>query len=331
MIARRYLVTGATGFMGPHLLRRLASDGAYCRCLVRTEQGRVSVEELGAEAVIGDVTDGQSLLGIADGIDYVLHLATLGHMDNFVLTNETFHRVNVQGTCNVMREALRAGVSKVVHCSSVAAMGICADNPATEKSVCHPHHAYGRSKLEAEREVLRLVAEEGLAATIVRFSMVYGPGDWRDLLKLARLAKKGFWPRIGSRPKLTPLVHVEDAVQGLLLAVEKGRIGEIYLITNRRSEPFDRLRQVIQQGLGISRFPLYVPEWLALVGASMVEKTFSALGKAPPVTRKNIESTLVDRVFSSEKAQRELGFDPQIDPETGLRQTVEWYLENGWL
>ena len=331
MIPKRYLVTGATGFMGPHLLRRLASDGQECRCLIRSEKARASIEDLGFEAVMGDVTDASSLLGAADGMDCVLHMATLGHMDNFVATADTFRSVNVQGTLNVMREALRAGVAKVVHCSSVAAMGICTDVPATEQSVCRPHHAYGRSKLEAEQEVLRLVAEQGLAATIVRFSMVYGPGDWRDLLKLARLAKKALWPKVGTRPKLTPLVHVEDAVEGLLLAAEKGRVGEIYLITNRQSEPFDRLRQIIQQGLGVSRLPLYAPEWLALAGASFVERAFTMLGKAPPLTRKNIESTLVDRVFSSDKAQRELGFDPKIDPETGLRQTIEWYRENGWL
>jgi dihydroflavonol-4-reductase len=252
-------------------------------------------------------------------------------MANFVAPEETFRRVNVEGTLNLMREAMRAGIPKVVHCSSVAAMGVCSDIPATEESECQPHHAYGRSKLEAEKGVLRLVAEEGLPATIVRFSMVYGPGDWRDMLKLARLAKKGLWPKVGHRPKLTPLVHVEDAVEGLLLAAEKGRIGQIYLITNRRSESFDRLRRMMQQALGVRRVPLYVPEWLALAGASLVEKTFSLAGRMPPVTRKNIESTLVDRVFSIEKAQRDLGYHPKIEPEIGLRQTMEWYVANGWL
>jgi dihydroflavonol-4-reductase len=102
-------------------------------------------------------------------------------------------------------------------------MGICSDVPATEESICNPHHAYGRSKLAAEKEVIRMVKEEDLPAVIVRFSMVYGPGDPRDMLKLTRLAKKGMFPKIGNRPKLTPLVHVNDAVTGLMLASEKGR------------------------------------------------------------------------------------------------------------
>jgi len=327
----RYLVTGATGFIGPYLVERLVSEGHLCRCLVRPGSNIQRLEKPRVEIVRGDITVPQSLQGISENVDGLLHLATLGHMNNFRVTESMFHAVNVQGTINVMQEALRAGVSRVVHCSTVAAMGICSEVPATEKSACNPHHPYGRSKLQAEREVLRMVEDHALPAVIVRFSMVYGPGDWRDILRLTRLAKKGLFPKIGNRPKLTPLIHVDDAVQGLLLATVKGRVGETYLITNRKSEPFDRIRKTIQQGLGIWRPPLFIPEWLALAMASLAENTFTALGKAPPITRKNIESTLADRVFSIEKAKRELGFDPKVDPEDGLKDTVLWYKENGWI
>ncbi|MCJ7774720.1 MAG: RmlD substrate-binding protein, partial [Desulfobacterales bacterium] len=149
--------------------------------------------------------------------------------------------------------------------------------------------------------------------------------------KLTRLAKKGLFPKIGNRPKLTPLIHVDDAVEGLLLAAKKGRIGEIYLITNKQSEPFDTIRKSLQQSLGIKRLPLYIPEWAALTIAFLSERFFTFIGKQPPVSKKNIESTLADRVFSIEKAQNELGFFPKIDPAEGLKQTVRWYLENGWI
>jgi len=258
-------------------------------------------------------------------------MATLGHMSNFTLTESMFEAINVQGTHNLMTEALRAGVPRVVHCSTVAAMGICADVPATEESVCHPHHAYGRSKLKAEQEVLGLVGEQNLPAVIIRFSMVYGPGDPRDILKLTRLAKKGLFPKIGNKPKLTPLIHVDDAVRGLLLAAEKGRIGDIYLLTNPKTLPFDDLRKIIQKALGVRRIPLYVPEWTALAGAALMEKLFPFIGKIPPVSRKNIESTLADRICSTAKAERELGFYPQVEPEEGLKETVAWYKEQGWV
>ena len=327
----RYLVTGATGFIGPHLIRELLSRGHFCRCLVRDPKKLGIIESNNLEVFVGDITRAETLNGVARQIDCVLHLATLGHMNNFTVLPEMFEAVNVHGAINIMNAALEAGVKRVVHCSSVAAMGICADNPATEESRCIPHHPYGKSKLKAEEAVRSMVASHGLPACIIRFSMVYGPGDWRDMLKLTRLAKKGLFPKVGNRPKLTPLIHVDDAVQGILLAAEKGRIGETYLITNAESEPFDRLRKLILESLGIWRPSLFVPEKLALGLATMVESIFTRLGWAPPVSHKNIESTLADRVFSIRKAEKELGFRPTIDPAAGIRQTVEWYKSKGWV
>jgi nucleoside-diphosphate-sugar epimerase len=176
-----------------------------------------------------------------------------------------------------------------------------------------------------------MVAESGLPAVIIRFSMVYGPGDRRDILRITRLVRKGFFPKIGKKLKLTPLIHVDDAIHGMLLAAEKGRIGEIYLLTNSKSEPFDHIYQIIQSSLGVKNFLLHIPEPAALAAASGIETMYRMIGKAPPVSRKNIESTLADRVFSIEKACRELGFSPCIDPDAGLRQTVEWYKKQGWV
>ncbi len=326
-----YLVTGATGFMGPHLIQRLQARGQHCRCIVRNPAKADLAPSPTLEIVKADITKPETLSGIADGIDYVLHLATLGHMNNFTVNPHEFETVNVQGTENIMHAALAAGVSKIVHCSSVAAMGICPENPADETTACRPHHPYGQSKLMAEKRVQSLVATRGLPAVIVRFSMVYGPGDGRDMLKLARLTKKGLFPKIGNKPKLTPLIHVQDAINGLELALDHGRVGEIYLLTNAQSEPFDRLRHLMQQAMGIKRFPIYVPQWLALVLAGAAEKMWGLAGAPPPVTRKNIESTLSDRVFSIAKAQKELGFAPKIEPAAGIGQTIDWYRQHGWI
>ena len=326
-----YLITGATGFMGPYLLQKLTADGHSCRCLVRPGNQHKIHKTDNIEIVTGDVTRPETLTGIADGMDRLLHLATLGHMSNYTVTEDMFYAINTQGTLNIMKEAQRAGIAKIVHCSTVAAMGICDEIPATEKTPCNPHHPYGRSKLQAEIEVRKMVMEDNLPACIVRFSMVYGPGDPRDILKLTRMAKKGLFPKVGSRPKLTPLIHVRDAVDGLLLACEKGTPGDIYLLTNKQSEPFDGIREIIQEALGLKKRAIYVPERLALAAAEIIEKTFMLLDKTPPVSRKNIESTLADRVFSIEKAHKELGFTPKIDPAQGLHDTVLWYKEKGWV
>lgn len=328
----KYLITGATGFIGPYLLQRLTANGHSCRCLVRPGSEIKINQAPGIEIVHGDITQPETLAGIGEGMDYLLHLAaTLGHMSDFIADDNRFENINVNGTINIMQEALRAGIKKIVHCSSVAAMGISHEIPATETTPCNPHDAYGRSKLKAENKVKILVKEKKLPASIVRFSMIYGPGGHRDILKLTRMAKRGMFPQIGRRPKLTPLIHAEDAVTGLLLAADHGRPGEIYLLANKCSEPFDQIRKIIKEALG-TRWPtIYIPEFAALSLATLIERTFALIGKNPPVTRKNMESTLLDRIFSIEKAQKELGFEPVIDPAKGLQETVLWYKEKGWV
>lgn len=327
-----YLITGATGFIGPWLVKRLVSEGHSCRCLVRSMKAAKDISVLrNVELIEGDITDKRSLKNIAASMDGLFHLATLGHVHNFKAPEGVFEDVNVAGTKNIINEAMNGGVKKIVHCSSVAAMGICGDIPANEESRCRPHHPYGLSKLHAEELIRKLFNEQDLPAVVVRFSMVYGPGDWRDMLRIVKLVKGRIIPRIGSRPKLTPLIHVDDAVEGLLLAMQKGRQGETYLITNKNSEPFDRILKIIAKALKIKCFTVPVPEWAALSAASGIEVLYKLFGKSPFITRKNMESTLADRVFSVEKAQKELGFDPSIDPVKGLKDTVLWYKEKGWI
>ena len=327
-----YLITGATGFIGPWLVKRLILEGHSCRCLVRSMAKAESISDLShVELIEGDVTDKISLKNIASGMHGLFHLATLGHAHNYKAPEAMFEDVNVKGTKNIIDEAANTGVKKIVHCSSIAAMGICNDIPANEKSECRPHHPYGLSKLHAEELVRKLYKERGIPAVIIRFSMVYGPGDWRDMLRITRLVRRRIIPKIGKNPKLTPLIHVEDAVKGLVLAMEKGISGETYLITNISSEPFDKILKIIAKALGVTCVTFPVPEWTALSAASGIEALCRLFGRPPFVTRKNIESTLADRVFSIEKAQREFGFNPSIDPEKGLRDTVLWYREMGWI
>ena len=119
--------------------------------------------------------------------------------------------------------------------------------------------------------------------------------------------------------------------EGLLLSSQKGRAGEIYLLTNNESMAFDEIRKILQDALGVKRFSLYMPEWMALSMASLMERLFPLIDRVPPVSRKNMESTLADRVFSIEKAKMELGFISRIDPVEGLKKTVEWYKQEGWV
>jgi dihydroflavonol-4-reductase len=328
----KFLVTGATGFVGPYLTEELVRQGHFCRCLVRDiNKAQPMLPDTGIELFEADVRDKSRLSGIADQMDGVFHMATMGHAYHYNVSDQDFIDINVTGTENIAHEALNSGVGRFIHCSSVAAMGVCTDLPADEHTPCRPVHPYGISKLAAEKKITELIQTQNLPASIIRFSMVYGPGDWRDMLKLVRLYKKGLYPKIGNRPKLTPLIHVKDAVNGLILAYEKGRIGQLYFITNEIPEKFDDMRRYIATGLNMKRPVLYVPEWMALTAAGMIEALFKALGKVPPVTRNNIQSTLADRVFSIEKTIKDLGFKTHIPAGQGIVETVRWYKEKGWV
>lgn len=328
----KVLVTGATGFIGPYLVKELADQGHFCRCLVRDiGKAKPLLPEINIEFFEADIRDKDRLAGIADGMDGVFHLATMGHAYHYNVPDQDFFDINVQGTEHIAKQALASGVKRFIHCSSVAAMGVCTEIPADENTVCRPVHPYGISKLTAEKKILDMVHADHLPASIIRFSMVYGPGDWRDMLKLVRLYKKGLYPKVGNRPKLTPLIHVRDAVAGLILAYEKARTGQVYFLTNETPEKFDDIRQYIARGLDMKRPVLYVPEWMALAGASLIETVYRFAGKVPPVTRNNIQSTLADRVFSMEKTINDLGFATRVPAEQGIIDTVKWYRQQGWI
>ncbi len=174
-----------------------------------------------------------------------------------------------------------------------------------------------------------MVHTDHLPASIIRF-------PWSTPRRLAGHAQagpavqKGLYPKVGNRPKLTPLIHVRDAVAGLILAYEKARIGQVYFLTNESPEKFDDIRQYIARGLGMKRPVLYVPEWMALAGASLIETVCRFAGKVPPVTRNNIRSTLADRVFHG-KSVSDLGFATRIPADQGIIDTVKWYRQQGWV
>jgi nucleoside-diphosphate-sugar epimerase len=130
---------------------------------------------------------------------------------------------------------------------------------------------------------------------------------------------------------LTPLVHVGDVVEGIILAGERGIPGETYLVTSENSFELDTIRELVLEALGINRLHPYVPTALAKAGAIGMESLARVFGFAPVVTYRNIESTVADRVFSISKAKKELGYSPKKDLREGIKETVAWFQEQGLL
>lgn len=330
----KVLVTGATGFVGGHMVPALIEKGYDVECLVRSEDKAKQLKsKFKVETVIGDVTKPETLKGISDGIDYVVHLAAMGHVS--AVTEEAFKQftgINEGGTRNLIDEfRCSKSLKKFVHFSSTAAMGPIGLPILNEESVPNPVTPYQKSKQRSEQIIFDSFHEFGFPGVVVRPCMIYGVGGYGEFYKFCKLMKKGVFPKVGLGKNLTPLVHVDDVVSGAILAMEKGRDGQAYILASDSSIEMDELRRLIMKTIGKWAPYIYVPAPIALCGAKSVEVISTWLGKEPIVTYRNIKSTVVDRTFDITKAKQELGFNPRILFENGISTTIGWFKEQNKL
>jgi nucleoside-diphosphate-sugar epimerase len=277
---------------------------------------------------VADICDPSTLVGVAEGVRHVYHLAALGHVAaQSEEAYRNFVRVNVDGTRNVIRACAGVGVEKFVHFSSTAAMGLIRKPVVDENDPPQPVTPYQKSKLESEQAALALGAELGLPTVIVRPCMIYGVGGEGEFKKMATLMRRGLFPRFGGGKALTPLVHVKDVVQGAIKAAEKGRAGEAYLLTSVRSIERAHMREFVLRAWGKRALYPYVPYWAVYGVATLFERWAELSGTTPIATRRNIASVAWDREFSIEKARRELGYEPEVSFEQGIAETVAWMKE----
>lgn len=328
----KILVTGATGFIGQRLSENLLSLHHELRLLVRSPQALPESLRTQCEIATGDITDPVSLAGCCDGIDAVFHLAALmGHDSPSEEAFARFRAVNVQGIKNIVQEAQKSGVKRFIHISSTAAMGLLRDSLVDESTPCKPYTPYQVTKYEGEQLLIQEYRDHGFPVIILRPSMIYGPGFKGDFLTLAKVCKTGFFPTIGRGKNLSPALYITDLIDALPLCLDHGRTGEIYLLSSEQSYPLRQVSEIIGKALNKKIIYLYVPVWLTLAGAWMLEKVFPLLGRRPPVTKRNIQSTVTDRVFNVSKAKEELGFHQAVSLEVGLTKAVEYFLQQNYL
>lgn len=324
------LVTGGTGFIGRHLVKELTSQGALCRLLIRSTSDTSTLNEItGVELWKGDLTQPQTIVGIAEGIDYVFHLAAEGHVS--AMSEEAlnkFTKVNVDGTKNILAACKGHKVKKFVHFSSTAAMGLIKKKLVDESDVPRPVTPYQKTKLESEKVAFQWGKDFVIPTVVVRPCMIYGIGGKGEFYKISQLMRKGMFPRVGCGRNLTPLIHVKDVVQGALKALKNGVPGEVYLLASDRSIDVNEMRHFIMEAWGTKAIYPYVPVWAMFFIARCFELLAKFNGKAPIATRQNIDSTVWDRQFSIEKAKRELGYTPNINFREGIFETINWFKNN---
>lgn len=324
-------VTGASGFVGSAVARQLAAQGCGLRLLLRASSRRDNVDGLRAELVTADMKDGPALAKAMKGVRWLFHVAADYRL--WARDPEEIVRNNLEGTRAVMHAALAAGVERVVYTSSVATLKPHDDGTAVDETSRHTVEsaigAYKRSKLVAERLVERMVADDGLPAVIVNPSTPIGPRD----IKPTPTGRVIVEAACGRVPAFVDtglnLVHVDDVAEGHLLARDKGRIGESYILGGQDVQFRDMVAAIANLAgrrpptIGLPRGPLFPIAWIA-------EAVAQITNKEPFITADALKMAKYHMFFSSAKAERELGYHARPWREA-LADAHAWFREAGYL
>jgi dihydroflavonol-4-reductase len=323
------LVTGATGFVGSAVARVLEARGHAVRVLVRPGSDRANLAGLAAEMAVGDLTDPASLARAVAGCRFVLHVAADYRI--WVPDADAMLRANVGGTAALMRACLDAGVERIVYCSSVAALGLTKDGspadettPVTEADMVG---VYKVSKFRAEQAVLAMVRDLGLPAVIVNPAAPVGPRDIKPTPTGRMIADAAS----GRMPAYVDtglnIVHVDDVALGHVLALERGRVGERYILGSENLKLGDLLALV---ATATNRRPprIRLPTGLLWPVAMAGEAWANISGITPLVTRDHLRMARKTMFFSSAKAIAELGYDPR-PARDAVVDAVAWFRGHG--
>ncbi len=324
------LVTGATGFIGGNLMAELLSRGYQVRALVRDCKDGRGLEAVGAEVARGDLRDRDSLERALEGCDLLFHVAA--SYSFWTPDPKQVYEVNVGGTEKLMEAAMAKGVRRVVYTSTESTVGIvrkgCLGTEARMSELGQLSGHYKKSKLLAEKLVQKMCTE-GLPAVVVNPTTPVGPGD-RKPTPTGQIIVDFLNRRMPAYVNTgLNLVDVRDVARGHLLALEKGRIGERYLLGNRNLT-FREILGLLQRITGIPAPRFRIPLWAALA-AGYVDEFVAAkvTGKPPRIPVAAVKTARSFRHFDCSKAVKELGL-PQTPIEEALESAVRWFRENGY-
>lgn len=341
MASGKILVTGAAGFIGSHLVESLMADGHTVRALIQPGMPTDNLKKVSPELVQGDIRDKAAMARAVEGVERVFHLAAFARHD-VTVPDADYMAVNVEGTRNVLDAARSAGAKRVVFTATIEAVGMSKTGaPLTEDTPQEPRNVYGRTKLEAENLVRDYFKQTGFETVVVRPPMTYGPRDVLLYQRLFKIIGLGFYPLIGSGQALTEFCFVKNQVHGIRLAMERGRPGGVYFISDNRSYSIEEVVKAIASVMGKSVFTPHIPvpvAWVMGVGFEVMSKVFpfypfkiKQTGR-PPFSRKTVAWTSESKLYCDiSRARNELGYKAPYDLESGLRETVDWYRAAGWL
>jgi dihydroflavonol-4-reductase len=317
------LVTGAAGHIGNVLVRQLIKGGSQVRALVLKGEDIRALKGLNIELVTGDVLDMISLTNAMQGVDYVFHLA--GIISIMPGKNELVRMVNIQGTKNILKAAKKCGVKRVLYTSSIHALSRNCEGVIDERVPFDPNNPegeYDRSKAEASLAVQEAV-RKGQDAVIVCPTGVIGPFDFRgsEMGELLRgfMQKKAHVLIEGAYD----FVDVRDVARGMILAVEKGRSGEVYILSGEQIK-INRLKDLVQKVMGFATATIMIPLSIAKLAARMTPLYYRLTRQTPKFTTYSLDTVCGNSVISHAKASRELGYRARPLFKS-VTDTIRWW------
>jgi nucleoside-diphosphate-sugar epimerase len=281
------------------------------------------------ELTVGDLCDRSTLDKAVQHVDVVYNIAAIYRQAG--VPAETYRAVNVAAVGELIEASARAGVRRVVHCSTVGVHGDVDNPPANEDAPLKPGDVYQESKLEGERLARDSGARLGVETTIVRPSGIYGPGD-RRLLKLFRGVARGRFPILGSGKIYYHLTYIDDLVEGLRLCGEcPAAASRTYIIAGGEVPTLNELVALVAEIAGVNPPRLHLPVWPIWIAGALCEAVCVPLGIEPPLYRRRVDFYTKSRAFDIGRARRELQYEPAIGLREGIARTLAWYRDHGWI
>lgn len=324
----KILVTGATGFTGGHLCKRLVADGEQVVAFVRSSSNTRSLEGMGVECCVVDICNPQSVNEHFHDIDRVYHIAAAWRHE--YADREEFHRVNVEATRNLLEAAKAAVVKRFVHCSTVGVQGDIDNPPADENYRFQPGDHYQETKLEGEL-LAREYFSNGLPGAVFRPVGIYGPGDTR-FLKLFRPVNKGRFVMVGSGKTLYHMTYIDDLIDGIILAgTREEALGEVFTLAGGEYTTLKELINSIADALNKPHPRWHIPFYPVFLASIVCDRICRTLGIEPMLYPRRVDFFYKDRAFDITKAKRLLDYQPKTSLKEGLKMTADWYRKEGML
>jgi 2-alkyl-3-oxoalkanoate reductase len=324
------LVTGGTGVTGSALVRRLLDQGREVVVLDNKEGYKTDeLRQRGAQIVIGTITDAATVARCMQGVDVVHHVAAA--FREMHLPDREYASTNIEGTRIVAEAAFRHHVRKFVYCSTCGVHGDVKHPPATEDSPVTPSDYYQRTKYEGELVTLAY-HERGMPSTILRPNAIYGPGDPGRFYMIFKRVRKGTFPMFGSGKTLYHSLYIDNLVDAFMLAEKPDRgLGQAYLIADEHYVEIEDLVRRVAKAMGTTVHIPHFPVWPLVIAGHIVEKACKPFGISPPIFPRRVDWFRLDRAFDIGKARRELGYNPVVGLDEGLRRANAWYMAEGLL